>query len=311
MSSREIMAVTVLALAMAAPALGQTAPQDPPQIAETGHEAAMARLAALDELRRTDIDAYVEALADLVSDGDELLAAEATNRLVNIVTMMGMHSGGDHSHHDMSIVDRVVAVLRPLVVHPNAAVRDAAAIYLIGRDDPEALSSVTEAAASGRIPDEEALTYFMVGRTEDAMAEVRRYAESEDTTQAARAVEYLSADTEQQTYVRDAILTNTEVDLEVRATALESLSIYDERFSTYATDPAVVDLALEVEQLPGDLSMTGVDALTRPLQLEILTNPGLTQFYADELNQTVLRLRELGEFDKAIRLDQELIQKIE
>ena len=272
------------------------------------------RLRSLDELARLDVRIYVEALRGLAQSDDERFAQYATEQLVALIAMTGGHEMRNMAgapDDDTRLVERVVEILREQVDHPSRAVRERALVYLVGRDDPEAIKAMEGLRAAGTISEEEALRYYMAGGSEETVTKLREYAEGADPELARRAVSFLSADTNQQAYVRERILANDAVQKIARGAALENLAKYDEGFATYAADPKIVRFALEVDQLPGAPQKSGADVLVESLKQSIEANPGLQDYIGGQLNESVETFRSQGESDKLLILEQSILQKMQ
>ena len=83
---------------------------------------------------------------------------------------------------------------------------------------------------------------------------------------AKRAIDVLAADSSQQSYLRERILTNIELTESRRVAAFVGLAKYDDSFASYATQPAVINLALQVGWVPGVEMLTGAGLIARRVQ---------------------------------------------
>ena len=250
------------------------------------------RVVALDQLRRADHDLYLGTLSGLVSGDEQRFAVYAAEELVNLIAMIGSHSASMMSadaeslRHDMTFVMDVNKILHMHAASPYREVREVVVPYLVSQGDEVVLKSIREATGEGIISDEEALGYYIAALPEIGTSDLRRYAEMADNELAKRAIDVLASDTSQQAYLRDMILTNADVPEAQRAAALVGLAKYDDSFLSYATKPAVVDLALRVERVPGAEELTGADLIARRVQQDIRRDPSMRTVYTTSLQET-------------------------
>ena len=232
-------------------------------------------------LLREDSEAYVSTLNDLIIKNDEN-AVEAAKLLVDVVVMVGGHSiehmDKNAQAHDMGIIVNVNEVLRSHTLHPNPKLREAIVPYLFNIGDEATFEAIRTAEESGKIPNEEALSYFISAPPEVGNIELRRYAEGDSDDLANRAIQVLSSDISQQDYVRDQFLVNPKADNERRGYALGGLAAYDDNFASYVTSPEVVDFALDWPVVPGS-TISGAQLIEETLRANITDNPNLKPFY--------------------------------
>ena len=276
-----------------------------------------ARMEALDRFRLADYSGYVDALSGLVSGDEERFAVYAAEKLVDQIVMVGAHrvphipTGADASRHDMEAVQKVKMILRENVLNPYPEVRDVIVPYLVSRGDPMALESVRKAIDTGLISHEEAFGYAVVAPPDFSGPVLRSYAEADNEDLAQRAISVLSSDTSQQAYVRERILVNAEEPESRRAVAFAGLAKYDASFTSYATDPKVIDLAVQLEKVPGAEHLSGSSVIVQKVQLAIDRDPKLWLAYMSRLMQTSKEFAESGADNWRVQaVDKSIIQKL-
>ena len=107
---------------------------------------------------------------------------------------------------------------------------------------------------------------------------------------AKRAIDVLATDTLQQSYLRERILTNTKLTESRRVAAFVGLAKYDGSFASYASQLAVIDLALQVGQVPGRETLTGLDLIAQRVQQETKGNQALRDQYTHRFEEAVKRI---------------------
>lgn len=275
------------------------------------------RLTALSSLRRVERGAYLATLSDLVESGEKGFAEHAAESLVNLVVMVGSHTsmdmtpGDDSPRHDMGFVAEVHDILRRNVVSKYPRVRQIAASYLAMRGDDKALERIRAAAVTGDVPDSEALSYFTAAPAEVGNTELRHYAENGNDELAQQAIQVLSSDSTQQLYVRENFLTNQSVSEVRRVAALSGLAKYDQAFPSYATQPDVVEFALDVEQVPGQENVSGSDLIAASVGREIAKNPNLREFYTRQFKETSVELQNSPDEWKAQAVERQILQRLQ
>ena len=277
-----IMCAATLALVAAADA------QSLVEIAQDNQLDGAERTAALTELWRTDSDAYVDTLGDFLNSSDIELAKYSAESLVNLVVMMGAHDmtahtpSEDATRHDMAYVQDVFEILSENVVNTNPQVRGVITPFLVGIGNEEAFSAVAEAESSGTISGEEALGYYFAAPSDVGNSNLRSYAEGENEALAMQVISVLASDLSEQSYLRNEILPNFAYSEERRAIALGGLAQYDKNFPSYVTKPEILELALNLHQVPGS-NLSGESLVAKVVYAKLHEDPQFIESYSQDL----------------------------
>jgi hypothetical protein len=263
---------------------------------------------SLDELETLDFDAYLSLAPKLMRGGDKRIAIYVVKRLTSSIIMMGSHKmhGAAPSGHDMTFVDKVVAVLRGELSNPSADVRNVAISYLVAAGQDDVLGAISGLVKEGVISDTEALGYFLASGSPAAVPFLKTYAETAEPQLSSKAVSYLSSDVTQQSYVREQFLVNEKSEDVARVAALENLAKYDGQFATYATSPDVLQFALGVQKLASDPSKSGEQLILQAVKKEISKNPSVEAIYRDSIEKSAAEVIKRGVGIEASRIQEML-----
>ena len=266
-----------------------------------------ARIAALAELRGTDFDAYVDVLGELLNSSDVELAKYSAGALVNLVVMVGgpgltadvLDVDVDGPRRDLAGQRGIFEILGENVLNPNPYVREVIVPFLVGFGDEKAFFAVVEAEISGEIGSEEALGYYLAAPSHIGNPYLRRFAEGEHETLAARAISVLASDLEEQLYVRNEILLNSGFSMERRFVALTELANHDPNFPDYVMAPGVLELALSIPHVPGS-NPRGENLIREVVAAKLSKDPEILDKYLRDLEEMSLSLEDI-EIDPIFR----------
>ena len=262
------------------------------------------RINIIDKLLEENYSDFLDVAPSLMQGNDEQVAEYVANLLVNSVVMIGSH--GDHMldagtptpKHDMSFVNKVHTLLKGEIGNRHVSVRDIAVKYLVSLGEKDTLKKIAELVQQKQISDNEALEYYMVA-DEEGIEYIKHYAEIDSEHLSSVAISFLSSNEDQQSYVKEKILSNEDRTTYARSVALEYLAKYDDNFVNYSTQPEIILFALDVDSLPGDVSKSGTDLVSESFVAAVKENPSNVTHYKRSIDRSAQILKEEGSLEKA------------
>jgi hypothetical protein len=206
------------------------------------------RLTAFEQLTAQFPLAAVETSRTLIRDSNPEVAKAAASFLAGTLAMADHAKSpsdtGGHAHHPPSAGEELArTALREAVDDSRPEIRTIAASLLATIGDSGGLNQIASSTESGRIKDEDAVSYYALGPAQTNSSYVARYLEKGSVSAQSRAVGYLAKESAHQKYIRDKIFLNVATPDQVRAAAATALSKSDPQFNSYAltviADPKV------------------------------------------------------------------------
>ena len=178
------------------------------------------------------------AARELVSDDATPVARLATQYLMSEVVMsdhdmsQGTEGMSPLVRYTMMSHMKSQAALRGAVTDPRAELRDLAAPFLSSLSDMEAIEVI--AGETELYSEAEAAALITLSSSKESLSFLEKYISSNDTAAQKTSVEYLAAFPEYQGRIRSNVFLDSNADDTVRLAAAKSLSLYDDKFTSYA-----------------------------------------------------------------------------
>jgi hypothetical protein len=206
------------------------------------------RLVAFEQLTAQFPLAAVETARTLIKDSNLEVAKAAASFLAGTLAMADhakspTGSGSGHIHPPSAGEEIARTALREAVDDTRPEIRTIAASLLATIGDSAGLNQIASSTESGRIKEEDAVSYYALGPARTNSSYIARYLEKGSVAAQSRAVSYLAKEPEHQQYIRNKIFLNEGTPSEIRAAAATALSRSDPQFNSYAltviADPKV------------------------------------------------------------------------